>query len=272
MPKKLKTILSIAGSDPTGGAGIQADIRIGSFLGLQVATAITAVTIQNSHGLKKIGAVSNDLLKEQIEAVLSDCVPDAIKIGMLGSKENLFIVSEFLKNALKDIPVVIDPVFAVSSNKKILMEKIDELEWASLYKNYLFPYSELVIPNIKELRILIGDELNEALKFRDIREKLGIKNLLITQGDTDEREINDCLYLNGEIINFKHPKIKCRNLHGTGCVFSTMMASFLAKGLTIFESFKMSNKYIEKIIKNSRGYVWGKSKYGPLNINNYTFC
>lgn len=270
MPKKIISILSIAGSDPCGGAGIQADIRTGAAVGVHVLTAITSVTVQNSHGLLEIGAVSPDLLKKQLDAILMDCLPDAIKVGMVGSIENGYIISDFLKKVYEDVPIVIDPIFSASANHKMMLEKGDEESWKELYLNDLFPFSTLITPNKKELKILIGEDIFRKKDFTEMRKLLYAENLIITDGDSSQNIIEEYLCMPNEVLNYSHPKIKSKNLHGTGCVFSSLMASFLGLGFDLIEAFKFANKYIEKIINDSKGYILGESKYGPLNINNYT--
>lgn len=267
MVKRLKTLLTIAATDPVGGAGIQADIRVGSLLGFHVATAVTAVTVQNSNGLTDIGQIPANLLEKQLIAISQDVIPDAIKIGMIGTVENFEVISDFLQNIPKDIPVVVDPVFTASANNKLLLANTSEGKMANLYLKYIFPYATVITPNLNETGILSEEDNPDYKDFQKIREKLNVKNLIITNGDADI--VTDYLISEGKIISHTHPKIKSMNLHGTGCVYSSLLACFLALGKSVEEVFNSVNIKMEEIINKSNTYKLDKSSYGPLNINDY---
>ena len=254
MQKKLVTLLSIAGSDPTGGAGIQADIRVGSSLGLHVATAVTAVTVQNSNGFYEMGYVEPSLLQSQLQAIINEVTPNAIKIGMLGNKENFPVVSDFLKSIDKKIPVVIDPILKASLEN----QNIEEEYLMNLYCHFLFPYSTVITPNLPEFNILKGI-------YKDW-ERL---NLVIKGGHLEGEEIEDILIIKNKKLSASHKRIECSNLHGTGCVFSSFFASYLALEYSVEESFYLTSQKIQDIIAGSCNYTLGLSTYGPLNINNY---
>lgn len=267
MSDKLKTLLTIAGSDPMGGAGIQADIRVGIEMGVHVITAITALTSQNSKGLIEVGVVDSKILKSQLEAIMEEVIPDAVKIGMIGSLENMAIIESFLNNLPKTIPVVIDPVLYISSEginstkSKLYYQEIKEG-----YISKLFSKATVVTPNLKELELLTGNaDVNDMTL-----ERLNTKAAVIKGGHSQEGIIKDKLLSYGNHIKvFTHEKKKCKNLHGSGCVFSSLMACFLINGEDIEEAFFNTCHKIKNIINKSDLYSLGTSNYGPLNINSY---
>lgn len=268
-PSKLKTLLSIAGSDPMGGAGIQADIKTGTMMGLHVVTAVTAVTVQNSNGLMDLGAVSPDSLKAQLMAIMEDVIPDAIKLGMIGSVENLYIVAEFLKCLYNEIPIIIDPILNITANNAKAIEQNDIDTVANLYIDNLFEFASVITPNLKELTSLSGNsplDLNDPLIFLN---KLHSKAVIIKGGHSDKEMVEDLLITENGMSISRHKRVTCKNLHGTGCVFSSMIASFLAKGKNLEESFQLTSQNLSDIILSSCDYTLGDSSYGPLNINNY---
>lgn len=250
MPKKLKTLLSIAGSDPTGGAGIQADIRAGISLGLHVMTVVTAVTAQNSLDFIDLGVVESHLVNAQLSAIKSEVIPDAIKIGMVGSEENLKIIAEYLLTLPREIPIVVDPVLKSSIGGKNL--SIDE-EIITLYQQLIFPLATVITPNLTEMEFV-------PKKFPQI----------IKGGHVKSSEfVIDCLLYGDKILSNKLPKVNCKNLHGTGCIYSSLLASYLALGKTLEDAFYSTSENIHQIITRSCEYSMGESHYGPLNINNY---
>ena len=265
----LKTILSIAGSDPTGGAGIQADIRCGNSLGLHVLTAVTAVTAQNSKGLYELGVVCSSLLESQLQSILKDVTPNAVKIGIIGSEENFSVVERFLSNLSDSIPVVVDPLLKSTAGKEdfnLGLKDIDKVR--DLYVNKIFPYCKVATPNIEEASLLFG----KTIKNEDhniLLNSLRLNNLILTGLNIEDGKITDVLIEQKEITTSTHLRIDCNNLHGTGCCFSSFIASYMAMGKTLKDSFLLASERIFKIINNSNGYTLGHSSYGPLNINNY---
>lgn len=250
MPKKLKTLLSIAGSDPVGGAGIQADIKAGTRVGVHVMTVITAVTSQNSKGIQDLGILPNRIVKTQIDSILEDVLPDAVKIGMIGSYENALVIEDFLNTLSENIPVVIDPVLTASADHNNLFKEESLLNF---YVDNLFPLATVITPNFKEFNTL---------------NSLKTESYIIT-GIEDDENINDILYSPEGKIEISHKKISCINLHGTGCTFSSLLASYLALGYPLNKAFQMASQTIHEIIFDSMDYKLGTSEYGPLNINKY---
>lgn len=269
MARKLFSLLSIAGSDPCGGAGIQADIRTGSSLGLHVLTALTSVTAQNSKGIKELGPVSPILLKAQLQSIKKECEINAIKIGILGSKDNLLVVEEFLKELSYKIPVVIDPVIKTSADNGSLLEGCSSVEADKLYNVHLFPLATVITPNFSEMTNILQDNAIKSNSIAIIREKINCRNIIITDGDNKEGKIRDILITPESLYEYEHSKVETVNLHGTGCVYSTLLASFLALDNSVEDSFYLANKEMEIIVKRSVDYQLSESDYGPLNINNY---
>lgn len=267
MCHQLKTLLSIAGSDPTGGAGIQADIRVGISLGIHILTAITAVTAQNSHGIQLIKAVSPEVLKTQLQSLSQDVIPDAIKIGMIGSVNNLEVVVEFIHSVIKlnsKISVIVDPVIKATAGDIQLIDNIKEQKkLLELYMECLFPLSSVITPNIEEVSLFLGhNDLKSA-------EQMNSKAIVIKSENSDLDFIEDTLLINDSAIRHRHPKYKCKNLHGTGCAYSTFLASYMALGYSLEKAFLLTSDKMSEIISRSCDYYLGTSSYGPLNVNNY---
>lgn len=261
MPKKLKTLLSIAAADPTGGAGIQADIRSGIRLGLHVVTAITALTVQNSKKFSFVYPTSPEFLKDQLEAITEDVMPEAVKIGMVGSPENIMVIRDFIFTLPATTPVVIDPVLSASAQNNILLDTQGNYEWKEkLYIDNLFPLATVVTPNLPEFQAL--SRFSNSLT-------LGAKALVLKGGHSDDKMVTDTLITSGKKLEISNSRYDCRNLHGTGCTFSSLMASYIALGNSIEEAFRLTTSEMNKIISESCNYQLGNSDYGPLNINNY---
>ena len=275
MSQTLKTLLTIGGSDPCGGAGIQADIRAGISCGVHVMTAITAVTAQNSHGVMAVNPVTSEILEQQINAVINEVMPDAVKIGMLGSLENAGVVSEFIRNLFGEIPVVVDPVMKASSGGNLSEESEIIIDF---YGQNIFPFATVVTPNLKE-----ATQFLETSGLKNITNPIEIAITLLRLwntnavalkgGHSENEEVTDILadYFDSSVVVAKttHPRIECKNLHGTGCVYASLLASFLALGFPLQDAFMKTSKKIFEIISASCNYSLGNSAYGPLNINNY---
>lgn len=255
----MKTALSIAGSDCSGGAGVQADIKTMTISGVYAMSVITALTAQNTLGVRAISEVTPEFLKEQLDAVFEDIFPDAVKIGMVSSKELIETIAERLK-CFKAKNIVVDPVMVATSGSKLIKSQaIDEL------KKRLFPLADLVTPNIPEaealtdLKIRSEKDMEKAAKF--ICEKYGC-NVLIKGGHC-LLEANDFLYKNnGNYLWFKGERIKNSNTHGTGCTLSSAIAANLAKGYGLDESVKRAKEYISGALRDMLNLGSGS---GPLN-------
>ena len=258
-------VLIIAGSDSSGGAGIQADIKTVSALGCYAMTAITAVTVQNTTGVKSIIPIKPKEISNQIEFTARDIKPNAIKIGMLHSAKVISAVMKSLKKI--DIKkIVLDPVMVAKGGTKLINnEAIDEIK-KKLMKKIL-----LITPNITEAELLTNtkiNSLNDMIKAGQLLINLGAKNVLIKGGHLKSNEINDIL-LNKKIIKiFKNKKYKSKNTHGTGCTLSSAIATNLSCGKDLIKSCEQGIKYVNEAIKSNLNYGKGN---GPINhLNSIT--
>ena len=240
----MKTALTIAGSDSSGGAGIQADIKTMTTNGVYAMSAITALTAQNTLGVRKILEVSPDFLKEQLDAVFEDIFPDSVKIGMVSSSELVDVIADRLKhyNAKN---IVVDPVMVATSGSALI--KTDAIKSLS---SKLLPLATLVTPNIPEAEVLSNMKISykeDMLKaVKCISFSYGCSVLL--KGGHNINDANDLLYENGNFVWFEGKRIDNPNTHGTGCTLSSAIASNLAKGLTLTESVKNAKKYISNAL------------------------
>lgn len=236
----MKTALSIAGSDSCGGAGIQADIKTMTMNGVYGMSAITALTAQNTTGVRGILEVTPEFLRQQIDAVFEDIPPDAVKIGMAASAELISVIAERLRY-YKAKNIVVDPVMVATSGSKLI--KTDAVHTLT---NELLPIATLVTPNIPEAEILSGlsirNEHDMLLAAKRISEASGPAVLL--KGGHSVSDANDLLYANGEHLWFKGKRIDNPNTHGTGCTLSSAIAANLAKGFSLEESVSRAKDYI----------------------------
>ena len=249
----------IAGSDSSGGAGIQADIKTVTALGGYATTAVTAVTAQNTKGVKKIVPISAKNVQKQMIMILDDIGTNAVKIGMLHNSTIIKCVYKILKKyKLKNI--VLDPVMIAKGGKRLINSNaIKHL------KKMLLPLSNLVTPNIPEAETLTGYSiLNKEDMIRAGKKilNMGAKNVLIKGGHLREKMIFDVLITKKGIKIFSKKKIKTRNTHGTGCTLSSALATCLSQKKKLVQSCKISLKYVNDAIISAPGYGKG---FGPLN-------
>lgn len=255
-------VLTIAGSDSGGGAGIQADLKTFSACGCYGTSAITALTAQNTMGVTDIHAVPAMHLQKQIEAILDDIGTDAIKIGMLHSTEIINTVVKTLKK-YNATPIVVDPVMvATSGDTLVLGDAIEAI------KSELLPIATIITPNIPECEILLNKKIRGAnLKSytKELADTYKI-SVLLKAGHLDSETLTDVFYNfnSGEYIELTSKKIQTRNTHGTGCTLSSAIAAFLAKGFSLNESVLKGKEYLEDAIKNSANHTLGKG-HGPLH-------
>lgn len=254
----MKTALTIAGSDSSGGAGIQADLKAMTLNGVFAMSAITALTAQNTTGVTDIMDVSPEFLNAQMDAIFTDIYPDAIKIGMVSDKELIeSIAAKLIEYDAKNI--VLDPVMVATSGSKLLKDDaIDAL------KERLIPLADLITPNIPEAEILSGitikDDKDMEKAAKDIADKFDVNILL--KGGHAINDANDFLFLDGKGIWISGDRIDNENTHGTGCTLSSAIAANLAKGKDIEEAVRLSKKYLEGALKD--GLNLGKG-HGPMN-------
>ena len=243
----MNILLSIAGSDVSSGAGIQADLKTALFQGVHCLTVITAITSQNSLGVETVFPLPAGQVKDQLEVILRDIKPDVTKIGMASNAGILFIISNMIeKYKLKKI--VLDPVLFSKNNVPLLDEKGVEF-----LKNKLLSTIYLLTPNLKEAQILTGIDVKDKPSMKKackVLHEKGVQNILIKGGHL-EREALDILYNGRGFYEFKSEKIKDVSVHGTGCIFSSAVASELAKGKDLFSSVKSAKDYVYHGIVNS---------------------
>ena len=260
---KYNRVLTIAGSDSGGGAGIQADIKSISACGCYASSAITAITAQNTIGVRDIHPIPSAILKSQIEAVLEDIGTDAIKIGMLHSPEIIQVLADCLdKFPIKN--VVLDPVMVATSGDKLLKdEAIDHL------KTILFPKVRIITPNLPEAEMLLGRKIEKQSEFRSIAKELAQKyqvSVLLKAGHLTEDNLIDVLYdlEKSECVDLASKRVETKNTHGTGCSLSSALASFLARGFDISDSAKKAKDFITESIIAGRDYEIGQG-HGPVH-------
>jgi len=257
--KPKSKILIIAGSDSSGGAGIQADIKTVTSLGSYAMTAVTAITVQNTTGVKSIIPVSPKEISKQIIFTSKDIKPDAIKIGMLHSSKVIKVVTKSLIK-IKAKKIILDPVMTAKGGAKL----IDNRSIKTL-KRYLIKRTNLITPNIPEAEILsdskiqsIDDMIYAAKKIL----KLGARNVLIKGGHLNERYVSDIFINKKEIKIFKNKKITTKNTHGTGCTLSSAITTFFSCGKPLKKSCELGTKYVNKAIVSNPGIGKG---HGPIN-------
>ena len=235
----MKTALSIAGSDSCGGAGIQADIKTMTLNGVYAMSAITALTAQNTTGVRSIQDSSPEFLKDQIDAVFEDIFPDAVKIGMVSSAELIKVIAERL-TFYKAKNIVVDPVMVATSGASLI-----RTEAVSALEKELIPIAYLVTPNIPEAEMLTGnkivtrDDMQKSAK--QIAEAYGCNVLL--KGGHSVNDASDLLYSDGQAQWLEGKKINNPNTHGTGCTLSSAIASNLAKGYGLADSVKRAKEF-----------------------------
>ena len=249
----------IAGSDSSGGAGIQADIKTVTALGSYAMTAITAVTIQNTTGVKSIATVKPKKISEQIEFTSKDIKPDAIKIGMLHSSNVIKSVIYSL-DIIKVKKIILDPVMVAKGGSKLIDDKAIQLLKTKLLKKV-----SLITPNIPEAEILTKTKIRtkeDMIFAASILIKLGAKNVFIKGGHLDSKVVQDIFVNKKEILIIKNRRIATSNTHGTGCTLSSAISTFYACGKTLKRSCELATKYVNNSIRSNLNYGKG---HGPIN-------
>jgi len=256
-------VLTIAGSDSGGGAGIQADLKTISAMGCFGMSVITALTAQNTQGVTGIHAVPPAFAEKQMEAVFSDIGVDAVKIGMLYSAELIQTVAKVLKRYKID-KIVLDPVMVAQSGDKLLED--DAIE---AIKIHLMPLSSIVTPNLPEASVLLDCKLHGVEDIKKGAKNLstyGTRSVLIKGGHLNDNDSTDFLYLAPEdsFIEVKGKRIKTQNNHGTGCTLSSAIASCMAKGCEIEEAVQKAKTFINEAIRAGSKYKIGHG-HGPVH-------
>ena len=257
--KPKSKILIIAGSDSSGGAGIQADIKTVTALGSYAMTAITAVTSQNTTGVKSIESITPREISKQIEFTSKDIKPDAIKIGMLHSVEVINAVLKSL-NKISVKKIILDPVMVAKGGAKLIDNRS-----IKILKSKLIKKVSLITPNIPEAEILTKTRISsvdDMISAARILMSLGAKNVLIKGGHLKSRIMQDIFLNKNEISVFKNKKINTKNTHGTGCTLSSAIATYYSCGKTLKKSCEMAIKYVNHAIETGLNYGKG---HGPIN-------
>lgn len=257
-------VLSIAGSDCSGGAGIQADLKTCSAIGVYAMSVITAITAQNTLGVYGIMNVSPEIVAKQIDAIFSDDIrPDAVKIGMLSNSEIIETVADRLSFYTPQY-IILDPVMVSTSGSKL----IDDDAIATLITK-LIPMATLITPNRHEAELLAETEIktiNDIHIAASRIMKLGAKAILIKGGHFDDRSMTDYLFTNAQpdCVEFKAHHIISANTHGTGCSYSSAIASYLALGYDLRQAISLAKRYLTQALEAGASIAIGNG-HGPIN-------
>ena len=252
-------VLIIAGSDSSGGAGIQADIKTVTSLGSYAMTAITAITSQNTTGVKSIVAITPKEISNQIEFTSKDIKPDAIKIGMLHSTKVIAAVIKSLIK-IKASKIVLDPVMVAKGGTRLINQNAINIIKKDLIKN-----TYLITPNIPEAEILTKlkiKSVKDMIQAGKLLLKLGAKNVLVKGGHLDSKSMLDVLINKKELTLFKNRKFFTKNTHGTGCTLSSAIATHLSRGKVLKKACELGIKYVNQAIGSNLNYGKGN---GPIN-------
>ena len=254
----MKTALTIAGSDSSGGAGIQADIKTMTANGVYAMSAITALTAQNTTGVTGIFEATPEFLAQEIDAIFTDIYPDAVKIGMVSSAELIGVIAEKLRS-YDAKHIVVDPVMVATSGSKLLR---DDAVQALTEK--LLPMAEVVTPNIPEAEILAGMTISSPEDMERAAQTISerFSCAVLCKGGHDLNDANDLLWADGEAQWFIGKRIDNPNTHGTGCTLSSAIAANLAKGFNLHDSVERAKAYISGALSAMLDLGHGR---GPMN-------
>ena len=264
----MKTALTIAGSDSSGGAGIQADIKTMLTNGVYAMSAVTALTAQNTAGVTGIMEVTPEFLGKELDAVFTDIYPDAVKIGMVSSAELIHVIADRLKKYHAD-NIVIDPVMVATSGARLISE-----EAVDVLKEELFPLADLLTPNIPETEVLTGRKIRNADDMIEAAKQVSEQYhcAVLCKGGHKLNDANDLLYEDGTYQWFEGKRIDNPNTHGTGCTLSSAITSNLAKGFSMVESVNRAKDYISGALAAmlDLGKGSGPMDHGFAIKNSYT--
>lgn len=258
---KIHKVLTIAGSDCSGGAGIQADIKTISALGAYAASAITAITAQNTLGVQDVLPIPPSMVTAQIDSIMTDIEIDAVKIGMVNDASIVEVIVSGIKK-YKPKYVVCDPVMISTSGCRLMEENT-----VDIIKQTLFPLSTVITPNLHEVSLLVGREVTDLEEMKIAAKELSLKygtNVLVKGGHLDGEEMCDVLFADNQYYMFSGEKIETKNLHGTGCTLSSAIATYLCRVENLPEAVRLSKEYVSKAIKlgvdlnvgHGNGPVW----------------
>lgn len=254
--------LTIAGSDSSGGAGIQADLKTLSALGCYASSVITSVTAQSTTAVTAVQHVSPEMVRAQLKAVMDDLAPNAIKIGMTGRAQTITAIADAL-DGYPEGHLVIDPVMVSTSGSPLM-----EPNTIDTFCQRLLPKATLLTPNLPEAEVLSGLRIDSEAQM-DLAAKrimdLGCKALLIKGGHLEGRQKTDKLYLaDGQCVVFQSPTVHTRNTHGTGCTLSSAITAFLARGEALTDAVRLAKDYVTRALRAGSDVEIG-SGHGPVN-------
>ena len=257
-----RNVMTIAGSDSGGGAGIQADIKTITALGCFATTAITAITAQNTLGVQKIIPLTIDDVSAQINAICEDIIPTTVKVGMLHNIPLASLVSETMTQ-LEHVPFVLDPVMVAASGDTLIQN--DTIEYL---KSELFPKAAIITPNLEEGSLITNHKIN-SLKDMEVAAEaimnLNVKSLLLKGAGLEGNDTISLFYDQyGHKMIIQKPKIDTHNTHGAGCTLSSAIASYLALGFNLTEAVVKAQDFVYQAIQSSANVVFGNGN-GPLN-------
>lgn len=259
---KYPSVLTIAGFDGSGGAGIQADIKTISALGCYATSVLTALPVQNTTGVKSIFDIPERVVGDQIDAILEDIFPDAVKIGMVHTSKLVNIITEKLKD-FPELPIVFDPVMVATSGHKLIQEETIE----TIIKK-LFPLATVLTPNLDEAAILAKMEIHdvEDMKLAGSKiMKLGCKSVLLKGGHLKSEKLTSLYFsADGAVETYTFQKFDTNNTHGSGCTLSSAIASCIARGASLEEAVRQGQNYIHQAILEGKDVAIGKGN-GPVN-------
>ncbi|HTO41659.1 MAG TPA: bifunctional hydroxymethylpyrimidine kinase/phosphomethylpyrimidine kinase [Rhizomicrobium sp.] len=253
-------LLVIAGSDSSGGAGIQADIKTATALGAYAMTAITAVTVQNTQGVHAVHPIPVNIVRAQIVSALEDIGADAIKIGMLGSSEVIRAVAQTLSTYASDIPLVVDPVMEAKGGASLLEDDAPNTLMTSL-----FPLAVLITPNTPEASRLTGlpiESVADCLQAGQSLLATGAQAVLVKGGHLEGETVTDVLVSKSGSQRLTAPRLNTTSTHGTGCTLATAIAVGLAQDMPLIEAIRRARSYVQDAIRTAPGFGHG---HGPLN-------
>ena len=255
-------VLTIAGTDPSGGAGIQADLKTFSALGCYGMSVITALVAQNTTGVRGIHNVPAQFVEQQLDAVMEDIRPDAIKIGMVHTSQLVEVIAATLKK-YPDIPVVFDPVMVATSGDKLIEDAT-----IAVIVSQLFPLVTLITPNMDEASLLANMPIETVAQMQQagqVISRTGCKALLMKGGHLQTEQLTSILMDKSGIVNtYISDKVDTNNVHGSGCTLSSAIASYLARGEELQDAVALAQEYINGAIYHGRDVLTGNGN-GPLN-------
>jgi hydroxymethylpyrimidine/phosphomethylpyrimidine kinase len=256
--QKIPRLLVIAGSDSSAGAGLQADLKTAQSFGVYAQTAVTAVTVQNTRGVRAIAPMPPDIVHDQIEAALEDIGADVVKIGMLANGAIAAAVADALQQV--DLPLVLDPVLLSTSGAVLL-----DAQGVEILKSRLLPRATLLTPNLPETEMLTGIAAINEHGVRNAAQAFalyGLRNILFKGGHGDGAMVRDVLVEGGRETVFAAPRQDTRHTHGTGCTLATAIACGLAQGHALSDAVGRAHAYVQEAIRTAPGLG---QEHGPLN-------